>query len=52
MSWVYEPVRVGAMGDCGCGYGMRVCNPHSTRTHDTGLTGILAFTGQCDRVTW
>jgi hypothetical protein len=30
---------------------MRVCNPHSTRTCDMGLTGLPAFAGQCDRVT-
>jgi len=52
MSQVYKPMRVGATGDCRCGYGMRVCNPHSTRTHDMGLTGIPAFAGQCDQVTW
>jgi len=40
MSRVYEPVWVGATGDCGCGYGMWVCNPHSTCTHDMGLTGL------------
>jgi len=32
--------QVGAMGDCGCGYGMWVCNPHSTHTCDMGLTGL------------
>jgi hypothetical protein len=51
MSRVYEPVWVGATGDCGCRYGVRVCNPRSTRTHDMGLMGRLAFASQCDRVT-
>jgi len=40
MSRVYEPVWVGATGDCRCRYGMQVCNPHSTCTHDMGLTGL------------
>jgi hypothetical protein len=35
----------------GAGTGMRVCNPHSTRTRDMGLTGLPAFAGQCDQVT-
>jgi hypothetical protein len=51
MSRVYKPVRVGAMGDCRCRYGMRVCKPHSTCTCNMGLMGLPAFPGQCDRVT-
>jgi len=58
MSWVYKPVQVGAMGDCGCGYRMWVCNPHSTHTCEHGfdgsqhrLMGLLAFASQCDWVT-
>ena len=38
MSRVYEPVRVGATGACGCGYGLELCNPCPTRTRDMGLT--------------
>ena len=36
MSWVYEPVRVGATGGSGCGCGLGICNPSPTRTRDTG----------------
>src|SRR5271156_6761912 len=40
MSWVCEPLWVGATGACGHGCGLRLCNPGPTRTRDMGLTGI------------
>ena len=51
MSRVCEPVRVDAMGACGCRCRLRVCNPGPTHTRDKGLTGSPGFASQCDRVT-
>ena len=41
MSQVYEPVWAGITGGGGCGYGLHICNPSLTRTHDMGSQVLL-----------
>jgi hypothetical protein len=45
-----KPMWVGAMGAYRCRCRLRLCNPGSTHTRDTGLTGVMGFAGKCDQV--